>query len=357
MDELDRFLADTMHGAATEAPSDAGLLTEVHRRSRRLRRRRLATGVSALAALVALGVPAVAGLVTGPGTTAPLGGVPTASAPPSGTPSEAPPGAPSGAPTGASSGPSAARRDHPPTADGVQLVPGYTPSAFPYTLPPTDGVKAPVASLDHGNLVAFFEATEAQHHADTTVTVSSRPPTFTTPATETPQPVRGHPGTLRTVDVAPARQLTLVWAESPTRWIQLATDDTYTPAQVVALAEALTPASIAVAPPFTLDLSPAGLVADTVSPSTMSFRAPDAATAGFSVVLHRHRTLTGPNQTVGGYRAKLTRTGRGVSLDVDVTDWNATLEVTVAGGLTLSDADVLRFAAGVHILNRSDPAP
>jgi hypothetical protein len=75
------------------------------------------------------------------------------------------------------------------------------------------------------------------------------------------------------------------------------------------------------------------------------------------VVLHRHRTLTGPNQTVGGYRAKLTRTGRGVSLDVDVTDWNATIEVTVAGGLTLSDADVLRFAAGVHILNRSDPAP
>jgi hypothetical protein len=234
----------------------------------------------------------------------------------------------------------------------VKLVAGYTAPAFPYTLPPTEGMKTPTASMAGGNLIAFFEATELRHHADTTVTVSSRQPTFTTPATETPVQVRGHGGTLRTVDVRPAKQLTLSWPESANRWIQLATDDTYTPQQVVALAESLSPASIAVLPPFKLDLSPAGLVTDTVTASTMSFGA-----GGFRCVLLKRRPLAGTNVTVGGYHALLAHNAGGVTLDVDVTDWNATLEVTVTTGLAISDADLLRFAAGVHILDRSEPAP
>jgi len=55
------------------------------------------------------------------------------------------------------------------------------------------------------------------------------------------------------------------------------------------------------------------------------------------------------------YNAQLTRTSEGAKLAVDVTDWDATLELTVGPGLTMSDADLVRFAAGVHILNRSDP--
>src|SRR6185369_12835770 len=115
------------------------------------------------------------------------------------------------------------------------------------------------------------------------------------------------------------------------------------PEQVVALANALTPASVAVSPPFRLDLSPAGLVADTVTPSTMNFRTAGAApgNAGFRVVLHKRRPLTGANETVDGYRALLIRDTAGVTLDVDVTDWDATLEVTVTSGLTIGDADLL----------------
>jgi hypothetical protein len=355
MDDVNRLLAETIRGAADRAPSDAGLLTAVHQRSRRYRRRRIATGLSAVAAVVALGVPTVAVLAARSHPSAPLGVVPTASASASAS-AKSPSPVSSPAPTQA---PTASPTHTPPAVGTVKLVAGYTPPVFPYTLPPTDGMKAPVASMADGNLIAFFEATELRHHADTTVTVSSRKPTFATSATETSTRVRGHAGTLRTLDVRPAKQLTLYWPESANRWIQLATDDTYTPQQVVALADSLTAASIAVLPPFTLDLSPAGLPADTISASTMSFRTPTSApgAGAFSCVLLKRRQLAGTNETVGGYRALLVHNAGGVTLDVDVTDWSATLEVTAPAGIAISDADLLRFAAGVHILDRSDPAP
>jgi hypothetical protein len=200
-----------------------------------------------------------------------------------------------------------------------------------------------------GNLIALFEATEQKHHADVTVTVSTRKPAFTTAATEIPLRVRGHAGTLRTIDVRPAKQYTLYWPESANRWIQLATDDTYTTAQVVSLAGSLAPASIPVPPPFTLDLAPAGLPVDTITLSTMSFG------AEFRTVLRKHRPLTSPNRMVGAYQASLAHSAAGVTLDVDVTDWNATLEITVGAGITMTDAELLRYAAGVHIRNRADP--
>jgi hypothetical protein len=200
-----------------------------------------------------------------------------------------------------------------------------------------------------GNQTALIEATEQKHHADITVTVSPRKPTFRTAATEVPIRVRGHAGTLRTVDVRPAKQYTLYWPESPTRWIELTTDDTYPTDQVVSLAASLAPASIPVLPPFTLDLAPAGLPVDTITASTMSFG------GEFRTVLRKHRPLTSPNRRVGPYQASLVHGAGGATLDVDVTDWNATLEITVGPGLPITDADLLRYAAGVHILNRSNP--
>ena len=97
-------------------------------------------------------------------------------------------------------------------------------------------------------------------------------------------------------------------------------------------------------PPFRLDFSPAGLATTTVTASRMVFGAGQV-----SVVLHKRRELGPINETVGAYPASL---GKG-TLDIDVTDWNATLSITTTGVLT--DDDLLRFAAGVHILNRSDP--
>ncbi|WP_306214816.1 hypothetical protein [Actinoplanes sp. RD1] len=345
MDELDRLLADTMHDAADHAPAGTGLLGTVHERSRRRHQRRVATvaGVSTAAVLLVAGVPLVSTLGAGPDPAAPAP-APSAPVPASATPA---------APVRTSASP---LRSEPAAGPGaVRLTEGWAAPVFPYTLPPTDGMSAPIASADGGNLSAFFEATELREHADVTVTVTAREPAFPGAAEETTRQVRGHTGTLRTVDVQPAKQLTLSWQESPGRWIQLATDDTYTPAQVVALADALTGASIAVLPPFDLARSPAGLVTDTVSASRMTFRAPGAATAGFRTVLRKRQQLTGTIRKVGEYDAVLTRRSGSVTLSVDVTDWDATLEVTVGAGLTISDADLVRYAAGVRILNRSDP--
>ncbi|GAA1636533.1 hypothetical protein [Actinoplanes couchii] len=310
MDELDRLLADTMRDAAGHAPTDNGLLGTVHRRSRRLRRRRTATvaGVSLAVVAVAAGVPL-------------LGGEP----------------------------------EQLPAAGGVQLAAGWTAPEFPYTLPKTEGMSDPIATSENGQLSAFFEATELENHADVTVTVSDDEPGSTAKATKATKRVRGHSATLWTVNVKPAKQLTLIWQESAGEWIELATDDTYTPAQVVAIADSLTGASIAVQPPFDLAVSPAGLETDTANASRMTFRAPGAATDGFRTVLRKRQQLTGIDRKVGKYDAALTRRPDGVTLSVDVTDWDATLEITVDAGLTITDADLVRYAAGVKILNRSNP--
>ncbi|MEV0900687.1 hypothetical protein [Actinoplanes sp. NPDC049802] len=359
MDDLNRMIAESMHDAAGDAPSDAGLLSTVHERSRRYRRRRLVT-VTATAAAVAVtvaGIPFLTRFAGRPEPAVP----PAASAPaPPVTPSSPVPGPSSASPAGStpsrrtSSAPAAGKSTGLTT---VNLISGWTAPVFPYTLPATDGMSAPVASMSDGAVTAFFEATELRDHADVTITVTTTRPAFTTSAKETPFEVRGHAGTLRTVDVSPAKQLTLHWKESPGRWIQLATDDTYTPEQVVALADSLTGASIPVQPPFDLDLSPHGLVADTVTASRMVFRSPSAApgAGGFSTVLRKRQRLIAADRKVGRYDAALNRTEDEVTLSIDVTDWDATLQITVGNGLTVSITDLIRYAEGVHILNRSNP--
>ncbi|WP_033345027.1 hypothetical protein [Catenuloplanes japonicus] len=355
MDELDRLLAEAMNDAAGRAPSDDGLLTTVHTRSRQIHRRRVATALSAAAAVVVLGVPSVFVLTSRPSEVVPpadpVMSVSTSpSVPPSPTPSSSP--SPSNTPSSAPpSSPSVA-------SDAVTLTKGWTAPTFPYLLPPRDDLKAPVASLDRGRLVGFFETTDTRDHADVTVTVSGARPTFSdSEATETARQVRGHAGTLRTVDVSPAKQLALYWPESSGRWITLATDDTYTPDEVVALATSLTTGSTAALPPFQLAYSPAGLVTDTVTASRMTFRTSSAApgSAGFSVVLRKRQQLNGTNQKIRGYDAALSHGSGVTTLAIDVKDWNATLEITVNGGLTISDADLLRFAGGAEILERSNP--
>ncbi|GAA2515182.1 hypothetical protein [Winogradskya humida] len=347
MDDLDRLLADSMRSAADHAPSDGGLLSSVHQKSRRHHRRRVATGLSTAAAVLALGVPFGVVLATRdrPVVAPTQAPAPAAPAPTATSPSASPSSSPRTSSRPPSSPP-------PPSSKAVRLVDGWTAPTFPYTLPATDGMSAPVASMRDGNPIAFFEATDLQDHADITITVSSRKPSFTTSATESDKQVRGHTGTLRTVDVQPAKQLTLSWQESAGRWIQLATDDTYTPKQVVALADSLTAASIAVLPPFTLDLTPSGLAADTVTASRMTFR---NSSGTIAVVLRKRQQLSNTTGKVGKYKARLTHDADGATLAVDVTDWDATLEITVSAGLTVSDAELTRFASGVHILNRSDP--
>ncbi|MDP9793323.1 cytoskeletal protein RodZ [Catenuloplanes nepalensis] len=356
MDDLDRLLAETMHDAAGRAPSDDGLLRGVHHRSRAIHRRRVLTGVSAVAAvaLVAVGVPFMSVLATRPEPVVPPAATapavppsPTASATASPTPSAAPP----------SSGPPASPAPPPPRSEApastaVTLAEGWTAPVFPYTLPAAEDRRTPVATMNDGDLIGFFETTDPQHEADITVTVSGAEPPDGA-GSETARRVRGRDGTLRTVEQQPARQLALTWQESPSRWITLATDDTYTPDEVVAWADGLSAGSIEVQPPFQLDLSPARLTTTTVTASRMIFSSP--GTGGISLILQDRTPLSGANQTVGGYSAALTRDGDIARLAIDVRDWDATLEITVGDGLTISDADLLRFGAAVTLLTRSNP--
>ncbi|GAB7046366.1 hypothetical protein [Catenuloplanes indicus] len=353
MDELDRLLAETMHDAAGRAPSDDGLLRGVHTRSRVLRRRRMiTTSVSAVVAVVAVGVPVAAVLTTRPEPVVPPAATapavppsPTAAASASPSPPAAPPS--SGPPSPSAPPP----ESEAPAGTAVTLAEGWTAPVFPYTLPPADDRRTPVATMSGGDLIGFFETTDPAHEADITVTVSGVRPSFGTPGTETARQVRGRAGTLRTVDVQPARQLTLYWQESPGRWISLTTDDTYTPDQVVEWAGALSEASIAVQPPFRLGVSPAGLTTTTVTKSRMIFTGP----GDVSLILRKRQQLTGTNQTINGYAAALTRDDAGARLTIDVDDWDATLEITVTGGLTITDADLLRLGTGVQLLTRSNP--
>ncbi|MFI5842668.1 hypothetical protein ACIA8K_23460 [Catenuloplanes sp. NPDC051500] len=355
MDELDRLLAEAMHDAAGRAPSDDRLLGTVHARSRQIHRRRVATGLSAAAAVLILGLPSAFMLANRPtAVVPPADPAPAASASPSASPSPSP--SPSISPSAPPSSPSSAPPPSSSPPDAVTLADGWTAPVFPYTLPPRDDLKPPVASLDRGTLVGFFETTDSRNHSDVTISMSgSRPAPTAGSGTEVSRQVRGHPGTLRTVDVSPAKQLVLSWPETPSRWITLATDNTYTPDEVVALADALTTGSTAVAPPFQLAQSPAGLFTDSVTPSRMTFRTSTADTAGFSVVLRKRQQLNGTNQRIRGYDAALSRSSGSVTLAIDVTDWNATLEITVDNGLTITDANLLRFAEGVQIQNRSNP--
>ncbi|GLY05967.1 hypothetical protein [Actinoplanes sp. NBRC 101535] len=308
MDDLDRLLAESMHTAADRAPSESGLLGSVHDRSHRYHRRRVVTGWAAAAvAALAIGVPFA---VTNTDTPAPV-----------------------------------------PAAD--TLVAGWTAPVFPFTLPQTADRKTPVATMVDGDLIGFFETTDYDE-ADVTITVADSAPVFTGEATTRDMTVRGHKGTLRTVNTKPAKRLTLTWQESAGTWILLETDDTYKPKDVVALADAMTAASIAVQPPFRLDLTPAGLQTDTVTASRMTFRTASGTTV-LRTILRKRQTLTGVDQKVNGYDAALTRDAAGVTLAIDVTDWQATLEVTVDAAFPITDADLLRYATGVHLLNRSDP--
>src|SRR5690242_6413156 len=110
-DDLDRLLSAALHDAAERAPSDDGLLTAVRRRSGRYHRRRVATMLSAVAAAVAVGIPGVAAFLLRP-----------------------PPAPPT------------------PATASLRLVEGYPAPTFPYTLPPTNGMKAPVAAVENDDL-------------------------------------------------------------------------------------------------------------------------------------------------------------------------------------------------------------
>jgi hypothetical protein len=310
--ELDGLVRSALRRHADQAPAAGNLLTAVHARSRRLaRRRRIGTAAAMLLAVLA--IPAL-GLAVRPAP-APV---------------------------------------RPANPDAVRLVPpSFATPVFPFRpgVTPTGGLAAPVVTLAGGDLVAYYAAKDPVRGADVTIRVSPRPPTFAEladqlgPVHTTAQQVRGHPATLRTVVVAPAHRLSLSWPERPGQWVRVDTDDTLTDAELVGFADALAPAAVPVVTPLRFEVVPAGMHLDTSSRSAMAL-APDGASEGVDCVLVAHRPVTGRT---------LQRTAAGVTVTVALAERGVTLLVQVPARYPISDADLLRFAAGIHLTADADP--
>ncbi|GEM_PF-5697012 len=362
MADVDNLVRESLQRRAAEAPGGDWLLAAVHARSDRLRRRRRiwARSMTGLAVALLIGaVPAAAQLVSpdsrvanpGPGTVSA-----SVRTDPDPTPSNP-------TPTASATAPGLTT-----TASPLRLAaPAYPTPSFPLrpdpaTGLPRGGLKTPVITLDSGALQGFFEARDGQAGADVTIVVTAQRPTFGAaagPVSETDRQVRGHPGTLRTVAVSPANQLNLYWQESATQWVQVRTDDTFSNAEVVTFANALSAAALPLDVGLRLDLAPVGLVLDTAAPSRLALRPGDvpagaAPTPTVVCTLYDTRPLSGTAVNVGSYRAAITRTASGVELAVTVDDRGVTLLVEVSAQYPISDADLIRFAAGVHLTDRAE---
>jgi hypothetical protein len=354
--DLDRMLRDTLHRHADEAPSAATLLTAVHQRSRRLARRRRQLAVAGVAAAVAL-AGVVWPVLAGVGRSAGRPAVDSPAAPPSPAPT-----APS-ASSSVDARPPLAPPVGTPTSVAVVLGhPTYSVPSFPYQpgTTPVGGLAAPIVTLQAGRLQAYYYAKDPVRGADVRVTVSPTRPTFANPAgpvREAPEQVRGHAGTLRTVDVSPAKQLSLYWQESSARWVRVDTDDTLTDNEVVQFADTMSAASVPLVMPFRLGLAPVGMELDTVTRSELAFRPvvePSGTGAPLTCTLVAHQPVHGTKVSVGANQGGLTRTAAGVSLAVAL-DADRTLLLQVPAHYQISDTDLVRLAAEVAVTDEAVP--
>jgi hypothetical protein len=290
---------------AEQAPTGANLLDAVHARSRRLTRRRRLGAVAA----GALALAALAGAVALPA------------------------------------------RTHTPPSDPL-VAPTFTAPLFPFTptVTPVGGLEPPEVTLVDGELSAYWYAKDPVAGTDIEIRVGPRPPVFTGehdnvgPVHQTPQRVRGHAANLRTVVVKPANRLSLYWLEAPGEWVRLDTDDTLTDAQVVRLADALAPAALPVVRPFRFDVVPPGARLSTSTRSTMAL-GPVTCT-----LVHR-KPLSGKQIRVGSHWASLDRTVGGATLTVALDNAN----LVVSARYPVTDADLVRFAAGIHVTDAAEP--
>jgi hypothetical protein len=354
MTDVDPLLRAALRRHADGAPPADGLLAAVHARSAGLRRRRRVAMVSAaLAAVVALGTGTALATTIQHGVR--VGWPPVGSNGNSTRPASTPPVT--------STGPTSPSPSRTPIGDAHALrldTPAYQVPTFPFRLgADAPAMRSPVITMVRGELQAYYEAVDPEKDADVTLVTGARHPTFGIPAgpvTEVARSMRDHIGKLRNEAVSPAAQLTAYWQESANLWVQLRTDDTYTPDQLIKLVNGLVADSAQVAVPLRFDWAPKGLVPDTMTPSIVGF-VPSTGTAGAEVVtctLSRARSLSGASVPVGSYHGVLRHDG-GTTLTVALTDWHITLTVRIASGYTMTDADLARFAAGIQVTERAEP--
>jgi hypothetical protein len=347
MNDLDMLLRDTLRDRAEVAPAATGLLTHIHTRSRLMRRRRRAGVAGAGAAAVVLAAATVPAAVEWRGRD---GGGPTGF----GGPSASGP-----ATSGPASGPRPSASSSPSTPQLVATLgpPQYTLPAFPFIPLATAGLGPARAGLDGD--VYLMHSADSPEAVSLQVFTGASEPRFPEPeqgvqvSTE-PTRVRGVAGTLRVETIDSFVDRTLYWREPSGTWVRIRANR-MEPAAMVAYAEALRPGSVKVRAPFTFDVLPQGLILDNVGPSDMVFRvAGQPAGGSWENKLAFLLNADGGGDSaswplrVGGQPAKIHMQDQERS--ASVLQRNGTiLVIQVPQALVISDDELLRLAAGVHV--------
>ncbi|MBT8224300.1 MAG: hypothetical protein HKP61_00725 [Dactylosporangium sp.] len=361
MVDIDDLLRGALHEQADRAPAGERLLATVHTRSRTLRRRRMTMAGGIAVAILSVGMSAVLVAAGRDEPAAPPAiELPSPSSVPSASPVPSEPVDPTAAvspsPQDAATAAATSLR-FAPSAYAMPDMPFLFPS------PVAADYQTPVVTLQRDALVAYYATRDPRDGADVTLVVTRHRPTFRQPAgavSETTHRVRWKSGTLRTAWVSPAAQLTLYWQESSTRWVQLKTDDTFTDDDLVDFGNALVKADLPIAVPMRLDQAPAGMTLETATPSMLAFRPEHASRAGslsatsLSCTVVEYRPLAGTTVMVGKNRGILTRDHHGALLTVNLSSWHLTLLVEVPAQYAVGDADLIRFAAGVHLTEQAE---
>ncbi|MCW6010768.1 hypothetical protein K1W54_40395 [Micromonospora sp. CPCC 205371] len=303
MDEIEDLLRSTLVRRSDEVTPGADLADRVRRRSRRARRRTQSVVAAAVAAAAPLlAPPAPAGFLR-----------PSADAEPAAEPS--------------------------PAIQPFPFLPRLAPVGF----------GAPVAEIEAGHPVLRQTSADGRWLA---VSVTPKPPAGPGEPAKTwrQHEVRGRSGTL-TVGTTTA----LTWQEQQGRWVRVEADARVEVSLLTAYAEGLDGAgSVPVRVPFDLDVTPKGLVLDTVTRAVMVYRPPDVpATADFvdklvvSLSPVKQFPSTGRPATVGQRSMRISVSDLATMVYVDLGDGRM-LEIQAPARTGLDEEWLIAFAAGVY---------
>jgi len=343
LEDLDREVRDSLIANAEDAPDGSGTLDAVRARSRRLQLRHRASvaGVVAVVAVAAaIGTPYVLTGARHTGRAPVNAGHPNVSTAPAIT---------------ATSPPTA--RSHPTRVP--LAAPTFTPVAFPMspTVTPA-GLPAPTEGKTVGEVRLVYTATTGNKGLIAAVDVN-KPGIDFAPATHKPTTVNGHPATIYTGSIGGVSQVLIVW-RLDAKWVSVLGSN-LSSAQVQHYANGLAdsphaPGSL----PFTLslaphgyqvayqeihpELSPAQFVLLLSAPGQLNNQSTNDAVGVVSAGIGTD--ATGESITVGKYPGKINHDPNG-QVTVYVLRPGSNYAVHEPENGPLSDADLIRFAAGV----------
>jgi hypothetical protein len=343
LEDLDRDVRNSLLANAEDAPDGSGTLDAVRARSRRLQLRHRASlaGVVAVVAVgAAIGTPYLLTATRDTGHATVNAGQPNVTTAPAIT-ATSPPASPSHATRVPLSAPTFAPVTFP-------MNPTFTPAGLPA---PTEGTTV-------GEVRLVYTAATGNKGLMAAVDVNKPGVDFAS-ATHKPTTVSGHPATMYTGTSNGVSQVEIVWRLHG-KWVSVLGSD-LSSAQVQRYANGLADRSHTPGPlPFTLalaphgyqvayqeihsELSPAQFVLLLSAPGQLSNQSTDDAVGVVSAGIGTK--ATGDSVTVGGYPGKINHDSDGqVTVYVLRPGFNYAVHEPENG--PLSDADLIRFAAGV----------